>query len=135
LARALPLIEEVAPMSGKGLRVAHAAGWIGTFPARWGPAVCCSGGERIGTIIDIVIDEGLNAPAFFIISFGSAPRIGEDCRVIPCALVRQGEAGAMLGCEDERVRDAPIYLQDSDAMNDAWWTRVMRHYDIPLPPS
>ena len=122
-------------MSGMGLRVAHATGWIGTFPVRRGQAVYCSGGKRIGTIIDIVIDEALNAPAFFIISFGSAPRIGEDCRVIPCALVRQGEAGTMLCCEDERVRDAPIYLQDSDVMNDAWWTRVMRYYDVPLQTS
>lgn len=109
------------------------AGAPGTPPSS---LVFGSCGHRIGRILARIRPPGETDESFYLLSLGSAPRIGDDRRVVPASLVVVVEAGQRLQClvEADLVRRAPVYVECSRCHCGDWLERVRRHFEAARPP-
>jgi hypothetical protein len=82
-------------------------------------------------VLEVLADAQSGEAEFLIVSFGSSARVGNDCRVIPCEFVEGPDEELRLRCSPDFLRNAPIYVAHSDAMDEEWWNRV-RHYYYEL---
>lgn len=115
-------------------RPGHWAWRHGELPPECPPClnktVRCAGGHAVGKLVDLVIDDATGRVLFAVICFGSMPRVGDDCRVVPFEACRHDPSSDCItvSLARETLRDAPIYLPDHDAMDDDWWVRVDAYY-------
>jgi sporulation protein YlmC with PRC-barrel domain len=121
-------------MTVSARRLANAVWRTGELPAELPPCmnkpVRCTGGGTVGKIMDVVLDDSSGTILFCVVSFGSMPHFGDDCRVVPFDVVQlDSKTGhVVVTLDPETLRDAPIFLPGHEAMDENWWKRVEDYY-------
>ena len=96
-------------MTVSARRLANAVWRTGELPAELPPCmnkpVRCTGGGTVGKIMDVVLDDSSGTILFCVVSFGSMPHFGDDCRVVPFDVV-QLDFENRACCRDPRSGDA-----------------------------
>ena len=121
-------------MTVSARRLANAVWRTGELPAELPPCmnkpVRCTGGGTVGKIMDVVLDDSSGTILFCVVSFGSMPHFGDDCRVVPFDVVQlDSKTGhVVVTLDPEALRDAPIFLPGHEAMDESWWQRVEDYY-------
>ena len=110
-------------MTVSARRLANAVWRTGELPAELPPCmnkpVRCTGGGTVGKIMDVVLDDSSGTILFCVVSFGSMPHFGDDCRVVPFDVVQlDSKTGhVVVTLDPETLRDAPIFLPGHEAMD------------------
>jgi sporulation protein YlmC with PRC-barrel domain len=76
-----------------------------------GTAVYNSAGEKIGTVVDVVLDKTSNQIMFAALGFGGVMGIGEKYYPVPWALLDYDEdkGGYVVPLDRDRIKNAPAY--------------------------
>jgi len=76
-----------------------------------GTAVYNDGGERIGTVEDVVLDKLSNQIMFAALGFGGMLGVGEKYYPVPWAMLDydEGKGGYIVPLNKDLLKDAPAY--------------------------
>ncbi len=100
-----------------------------------GTAVYRPTGDRIGSIVRVMIDKLTGQTAYAVMSFGGFLGFGEDYYPLPWSLLRYDEAmdGYVVDITEEQLTGAPHHSSaDEQAWGEADWNRkVNDYYHVP----
>ena len=105
-------------------------------------AVHDAGGEKLGTIENIMIDKPSGRVAYAVLAFGGILGMGKDRRALPWEVLEYdiGQAAYVIGTDPDILRNGPIYEEgETDWEDPAWGRHVHDHYEVKpswiLPPA
>jgi hypothetical protein len=105
-----------------------------------GTDVFNNGGDRLGSVHDLMIDKQTGQVAYAILSFGGFLGIGGSYHPLPWSLLRYNTnlGGYVVEIDENRLQDAPSYPAGSDpAWGDPEYEGRLHDYygvgNIPAP--
>ena len=110
-----------------------------------GADVFNNGGDRLGSVHDLMIDKQTGQVAYAIMSFGGFLGIGNSYHPLPWSLLRYNPnlGGYVVEIEDSQLRDAPSYPvgtepawgdpEYEDKLQDYYGVGVGAYRSIPGP--
>jgi PRC-barrel domain len=103
-----------------------------------GTDVFNSGGDRVGSIYDLVIDKRTGQVAYAIMSFGGFLGIWDSYHPLPWSLLQYNTnfGGYIVDIKQSELEDAPSYEAGAEpSWGDPDYERSLHeHYGVKLPP-
>jgi len=96
-----------------------------------GTDVFNSGGDRLGSIHDLMIDKGTGQVAYAIMSFGGFLGMGNSYHPLPWSLLRYNTnlGGYVIDIDQSQLEDAPSYPAGAEpAWGDPEYERSLHDY-------
>jgi hypothetical protein len=97
-----------------------------------GTSVYNAGGEKLGSIDDLMIDKLSGQVCYAVLEFGGFLGMGTDRYPIPWAVLKYSteQGGYIVPLDKERLRNAPKYSEGSVPVYDRdYGTRINGFYD------
>jgi sporulation protein YlmC with PRC-barrel domain len=89
-------------------------------------------GDNLGEVENVMIDKLSGKVAYAVVTFGGFLGIGAERRALPWSVLTYDVdlGGYVVNAEDDVLRQAPIYADNSDIDPD-WGSRVHNHFGVP----
>src|SRR3954453_13282757 len=94
-----------------------------------GQTLVSPGGEKIGKIADVYVDQRSDQPEWLAVSTGM---FGSKVSFVPLTGVRRAGDEYQASFDKEKVKEAPNAERDG-ALSEAEEDRLYRHYGVPAP--
>jgi sporulation protein YlmC with PRC-barrel domain len=98
-----------------------------------GTAVYNPGGEKLGSIDDLMIDKISGQVRYGVLEFGGFLGIGNDRYPIPWTMLKYSPdmGGYVVPLDKDKLERAPKYRNDTTPVyDDEYGSRINRYYDI-----
>lgn len=100
-----------------------------------GTTVYNTGGEKLGSVYDVMLDKQTGNAAYAVMSFGGFLGIGEKYHPLPWKKLHYdiGLGGYVVDLDRRVLQDAPAYESGDVSLwgDDTWGGRVDDYYGIP----
>jgi len=97
-----------------------------------GTAVYNPGGERLGTISNIMVDKRSGQAEYAVMQFGGFLGIGADYYPVPWQMLRYDveQSGYVVDLDKDRLNDAPRYGDEQPTYDAAYNQQVYSYYGV-----
>ncbi len=100
-----------------------------------GTTVYNTGGEKLGSVEDVMIDKRSGKVVYAVMSFGGFLGIGDRHHPLPWGVLKYdtGEDGYVVALDKKTLEGAPTFGRDEtvDWTDRAWGTSLHNYYGIP----